>query len=128
MKTAAVLACFLASAAAFTTPQFATRAVSATKAKPAVKRAPYDPSRKAAPAKAPVKKVVAPVKKVVAKAAPVKKAPVKKAPVKAAPVKKAPVKKFAAASVSLTFRSVVLPSDSRRRGSRMMRKHVRKQN
>jgi hypothetical protein len=60
MKTATVFALLLATATAFNTPQFATRAVGAKKA--------------------PVKKAL-PVKK-----APIKKAPIKKAPIKKAAV------------------------------------------
>jgi hypothetical protein len=85
MKSAAVLALFLASAAAFTTPQFATRAVGATKK---------------VPAKAPAKVVAkAPVKAAKVAKAPAKAAKVAKAPVKAVKkaVAKAPVAKVAAA-------------------------------
>jgi hypothetical protein len=82
MKTATVFALLLATATAFNTPQFATRAVGAKKA--------------------PVKKAL-PVKK-----APIKKAPFKKAPIKKAAIKKAVVS--ASAQVSWCFVRFFIPT------------------
>ena len=141
MKVATIFTLFLASASAFTAPQFATRAVGkpAPKAVAAKKVVPVKtaPAKKVAPVKAvakpaPVKKA-APVKVVAKKAAPVKavaKAPVKKAaPVKVVAKKAAPVKavvkkvvpaKKAAVSVSSTrkifllLRWLVLPDVTNR--------------
>lgn len=130
MKVATVFALLVASASAFTAPQFATRAVGkpapvAKKAAP-VKAAPV---KKVAPVKAvakpvakPVAKKVAPVKAVakpvpkpvVKKAAPVKAVakpvPKKVVPVKVAPKKVSVVSKFKSAKPVSRFASYLADS------------------